>query len=152
RWCRYRADAATGESFVTSSGAPQGRMGEVRLAPAYESHDLADPTRRGGFSGPRGRARSPPIQPAASSSAHGSATLSGGKSKSPATYKKEGSSARSATSPGLTSCGIARTSTGVASSPFRSVQAIAVLVVPRSIPTLYRASVAIGRLCELDFG
>ena len=114
----------------------------MRLAPAYDSHDLADATRRDGFSDPRLRASSPTTHRAAASSAQGRRRLSAGKSNSPATYRKDGSSERSETSPAFTSCGIARTSIAVASSPVRSAHAIAELVVPRSIPTLYRASVS----------
>src|SRR5262249_31050482 len=44
------------------------------------------------------------------------------------------------------------TSIAVGSSPVRSAHAIAELVVPRSIPTLYRRSAVIGVLRELDFG
>ena len=51
----------------------------MRLAPAYDSHDLADATRRDGFSAPRFRASSPTTHGAAASSAQGSARLSGGK-------------------------------------------------------------------------
>ena len=124
----------------------------MRLAPAYDSHDLADATRRDGFSDPRFRASSPTTHRAAASSGQGRRRLSAGKSNSPATYRKDGSSERSETSPAFTSCGIARTSIAVASSPVRSAHAIAELVVPRSIPTLYRASPAICVLRQLDFG
>ena len=104
RRCRkYRADAATGESFGTSSGAPHGRIGIVRFARAYDSHDLADATRRDGFSDPRFRASSPTTIVAPSSSGQGSRRLSEGKSNSPETYKKDGSSERDAISPGFRS-------------------------------------------------
>ena len=64
----------------------------MRLAPAYDSHDLADATRRDGFSDPRFRASSPTTHRAAASSGHGRRRLSAGKSNSPATYRKDGSS------------------------------------------------------------
>jgi hypothetical protein len=126
----------TGETLGTSAGAPHGRIDAVRPAPAYDSHDLADATRRDGFSEPRFRASSPTTHLAASSSAQGSPRLSGGKSNSPATYKKDGSSEAADTSAAFTSCGIGRISIAAASSVVRSAHAIAELVVPRSIPTL----------------
>src|SRR5206468_6190040 len=97
---------------------------------------------RDGFSDPRFRASSPTTHRRAASSGQGRRRLSAGKSNSPATYRKDGSSEPSETSPAFTSCGIARIS--IASSPVRSAHAIAELVVPRSIPTLYRASPAIS--------
>ena len=53
------ADASTGDRLRHLVGAPHGRIGAVRFAPPYESHDLAEATSRIGFSAPRRRASSP---------------------------------------------------------------------------------------------
>ena len=53
----------------------------MRLAPAYDSHDFADATRRAGFSAPRFRASSPTTY--ARLRVQGSAVLPAGKSTSP---------------------------------------------------------------------
>src|ERR1700740_2253059 len=79
--CRNCDDASTGESLGTSAGACHGKMGEVRFTPAYESHDLAEATRRLGLSAPRLRASSPTTN--FGSGSHGSAMLPFGKSNSP---------------------------------------------------------------------
>ena len=68
-------------SAATSSGAPHGRIGAVRFAPPYDSHDFADATSRAGFSAPRVRASSPTTNRAASAS-HGSASAAGRESPS----------------------------------------------------------------------
>src|SRR3954467_4919535 len=57
-WRRYSADASTGEIVGTSAGAPHGRIGAVRFAPPYDSHDFADDTSRIGPPAPAGR---PPL-------------------------------------------------------------------------------------------
>src|ERR1044071_280483 len=71
----------------------------------------------------------------------GSEMLPCGKSISPGTYKNEGSSDCSATSPGLISCGTGCTSMRASSSaidPSRKDKTE--LVVPRSIPIIYFVS------------
>src|SRR5260370_36241245 len=62
-----------------------------------------------------------------------------GKSAAPGTYRNEGSSGSSRTSPGFTSCGTSNSETGGSSrgSPPTSAQAAAQLVVPRSMPMTY---------------
>ena len=111
-----RADASTGESFGTSSGAPHGRIGAVRFTPAYDSHDLADATSRDGLSAPRFRASSPTMcggRLRRLSRADGG-SRPGNRNRRRRTGTTAGASA-TPTSPGLTSCGIGSTSiaTGV---------------------------------------
>ena len=78
RMCaRYLAETSTGDSLRTSSGLPQGRIGAVRSAPACESQDFADATRRAGTSAPRWRAKAPTTS---CSSPQGSARALGGSS------------------------------------------------------------------------
>ena len=56
---RYEADAASGETFSTPSGAPQGRMGAVRSTPGCDSQLLALATSRAGTAAPSSRAQRP---------------------------------------------------------------------------------------------
>ena len=60
-----------------------------------------------------------------------------------ATYRKDGSSVRAATSPGFTSCGISWMRTRAASPSVVSTHASAQFVVPRSMPTTKRSDTRI---------
>src|SRR5215472_1231679 len=130
-YCKYCAEASTGESFGTSSGACHGKIGEVLFTAAHDSHDFAEATSREGFSAPRLRANSPMTNLGARS--HGNSRLPTGKSNSPGAKRKDGSKVRSATSLGLASCGIF----AVTISPLSSEAVLnetAEFVVPRSMP------------------
>src|SRR5262245_18664672 len=117
----------------TSSGACHGSKGLVRSTPVWLNQLFADEISRAGTFAPWVRANSPTAYPAFLS--HGIVSAPLGNSPSLATYTKDGNRSRSSTVPGAVNCGIAMT------SPEPSVKSRderAQLVVPRSMPTLYR--------------
>jgi hypothetical protein len=52
RMLQVAGAGSTGETLVTSSGGPQGKMEAVRSTPAWHNQDLAEATNRPGTSAP----------------------------------------------------------------------------------------------------